>query len=106
VGLFRQKGPLPKMGKSRLYDYLFPFILINMILMRFDLTKKGETGFPWIDACMRQMRQEGWIHHVCRNSLAVFLTRGVLFLSWEQGLKVFFHFLIDVREYWLNSNLN
>lgn len=95
------------MGKSRLYDYFFVYILMNMGFNEVRFNKKGETGFPWIDACMRQMRQEGWIHHVCRNSLAVFLTRGVLFLSWEQGLKVFFHFLIDVSiDYCLNSNLN
>jgi hypothetical protein len=45
---------------------------------------------------MRQLRQEGWIHHVCRNSVAIFLTRGGLFLSWERGLKTFFRYVIDV----------
>jgi deoxyribodipyrimidine photolyase len=34
--------------------------------------ENGQTGFPWIDACMRQLRQEGWMHHLCRNSVAVF----------------------------------
>jgi cryptochrome len=55
------------------------------------------TGFPWIDACMRQLIQEGWIHHVCRNSLAIFLTRGDLFISWEKGMNSFFKYLIDVK---------
>jgi cryptochrome len=59
--------------------------------------KKGITGFPWIDACMRQLIQEGWIHHVCRNSLAIFLTRGDLFISWEKGMNSFFKYLIDVN---------
>ena len=45
---------------------------------------------------MRQLIQEGWIHHICRNSLAVFLTRGDLFLGWEKGMQVFFKYLIDV----------
>ena len=53
------------------------------------------TGFPWIDACMRQLIQEGWIHHACRNSLAIFLTRGDLFMSWTKGMNVFFKYLID-----------
>lgn len=44
---------------------------------------------------MRQLVQEGWIHHVCRNSVALFLTRGVLFLSWERGMRTFFKYLID-----------
>jgi cryptochrome len=36
---------------------------------------EGRTGFPWIDAIMRQLRQEGWIHHLARHSVACFLTR-------------------------------
>ncbi|XP_035216341.1 cryptochrome-1-like isoform X2 [Stegodyphus dumicola] len=55
----------------------------------------GKTGFPFIDAAMRQLRQEGWIHHVARNAVACFLTRGDLWISWEEGLKVFMKYLID-----------
>ena len=35
----------------------------------------GRTGYPWIDAIMRQLIQEGWIHHLARHSVACFLTR-------------------------------
>jgi len=56
----------------------------------------GQTGYPWIDACMRQLRQEGWMHHLCRNSVAVFLTRGQCFISWPIGHRVFIRYLIDV----------
>ncbi len=66
---------------------------------RDDLIQKwenGQTGFPWIDACMRQLKQEGWMHHVCRNSVAVFFTRGQLFLSWYKGHRIFLRYLIDV----------
>lgn len=38
--------------------------------------KYGRTGFPWIDALMRQLRSEGWIHHLGRHAVACFLTRG------------------------------
>lgn len=48
----------------------------------------GQTGFPFIDAAMRQMVQEGWLHHVGRNAVACFLTRGDLWISWEEGFKV------------------
>jgi deoxyribodipyrimidine photolyase len=58
--------------------------------------ENGQTGFPWIDACMRQLRQEGWMHHLCRNSVAVFLTRGQCFLSWTRGHRIFLRYLIDV----------
>lgn len=49
---------------------------------------EGRTGFPWIDAIMTQLRQEGWIHHLARHAVACFLTRGDLWVSWEEGMKV------------------
>lgn len=49
---------------------------------------QGQTGYPWIDACMRQLKEEGWIHHVCRHAVACFLTRGDLWIDWQMGLKV------------------
>ena len=30
------------------------------------LWQEGRTGYPWIDAAMRQLRKEGWIHHILR----------------------------------------
>jgi len=53
------------------------------------------TGFPWIDAIMTQLREEGWIHHLARHAVACFLTRGDLWVSWEEGLKVFDELLLD-----------
>ncbi|KAL8365453.1 hypothetical protein RB595_004320 [Gaeumannomyces hyphopodioides] len=55
----------------------------------------GRTGFPWIDALMRQLRVEGWIHHLGRHSVACFLTRGGCYVSWERGLDVFEELLLD-----------
>lgn len=57
--------------------------------------KEGRTGFPWIDALMRQLRQEGWIHHLGRHAVACFLTRGGCYVSWERGAEVFEEWLID-----------
>ncbi|KAF7650071.1 hypothetical protein LDENG_00131930 [Lucifuga dentata] len=56
---------------------------------------EGKTGFPWIDAIMTQLRQEGWIHHLARHAVACFLTRGDLWISWESGMKVFEELLLD-----------
>lgn len=61
----------------------------------FQRWKEGRTGFPWIDALMRQLRQEGWIHHLGRHSVACFLTRGGCYVSWERGAEVFEELLID-----------
>ena len=57
--------------------------------------REGRTGFPWIDALMRQLKQEGWIHHLGRHSVACFLTRGGCYISWERGAEVFEELLID-----------
>ncbi|XP_007436636.1 cryptochrome-2 [Python bivittatus] len=56
---------------------------------------EGKTGFPWIDAIMTQLRQEGWIHHLARHAVACFLTRGDLWISWESGVRVFDELLLD-----------
>ncbi|KAI5480156.1 hypothetical protein MNV49_001817 [Pseudohyphozyma bogoriensis] len=57
--------------------------------------KEGKTGFPWIDALMRQLKVNGWLHHLGRHSVACFLTRGQLYISWERGAEVFDERLID-----------
>ncbi|NWH40552.1 CRY1 protein, partial [Chloropsis hardwickii] len=64
--------------------------------------KMAQTGFPWIDAIMTQLRQEGWIHHLARHSVACFLTRGDLWISWEEGMKVFEELLLDA-DYSINA---
>lgn len=61
----------------------------------FQRWKTGRTGFPWIDALMRQLRSEGWIHHLGRHSVACFLTRGGCYISWERGAEVFEELLLD-----------
>ncbi|KAK0389528.1 hypothetical protein NLU13_3103 [Sarocladium strictum] len=61
----------------------------------FKRWKFGVTGFPWIDALMRQLREEGWIHHLGRHSVACFLTRGGCYIDWERGAEVFEEWLLD-----------
>lgn len=55
----------------------------------------AQTGYPWIDAIMTQLREEGWIHHLARHATACFLTRGDLWVSWEEGMRVFDELLLD-----------
>ncbi|XP_050393395.2 cryptochrome-1 [Patella vulgata] len=65
---------------------------------------EGLTGFPWIDAIMVQLKKEGWIHHLARHAVACFLTRGDLWLSWEEGMKVFDELLLDA-DWSINAGL-
>ncbi|XP_041481476.1 cryptochrome-2-like isoform X1 [Lytechinus variegatus] len=64
--------------------------------------KEGRTGYPYIDAIMTQLRNEGWIHHLARHSAACFLTRGDLWQSWVKGQEVFDELLLDA-DYSLNA---
>ncbi|XP_024073555.1 cryptochrome-1-like [Terrapene carolina triunguis] len=64
--------------------------------------RMAQTGFPWIDAIMTQLHQEGWIHHLARHAVACFLTRGDLWISWEEGMKVFEEMLLDA-DYSINA---
>jgi len=66
--------------------------------------EEGRTGYPWIDAIMNQLQQEGWMHHLARHSVACFLTRGDLWCSWEDGRDVFDKLLIDAD--WAINNAN
>ncbi len=56
--------------------------------------QEGETGFPLVDAGMRQLRQEGWMDQRIRMVVASFLTRDLL-VDWRQGEQFFAHQLVD-----------
>jgi cryptochrome len=61
----------------------------------FQRWRSGTTGFPFVDALMRQLRTEGWIHHLGRHMVACFLTRGGCYVDWQRGAAVFEEWLID-----------
>ena len=54
----------------------------------------GNTGFPIIDAAMKQMLQEGWMHNRLRMVVAMFLSKNLL-IDWRKGEKFFMQHLID-----------
>ncbi|KAL7620756.1 DNA photolyase phr1 [Parahypoxylon ruwenzoriense] len=54
----------------------------------------GRTGFPIVDAAMRQMQGVGWMHNRCRMIVASFLCKDLL-LDWRMGEKFFMEHLID-----------
>ncbi|WP_185696501.1 cryptochrome/photolyase family protein [Streptococcus minor] len=56
--------------------------------------KKGQTGYPIIDAAMRQLSQTGWMHNRLRMIVASFLTKDLL-IDWRLGEKHFQEMLID-----------
>ena len=65
---------------------------------------EGKTGFPLIDALMRQLDTTGWMHHLGRHAVSCFLTRGQLWQHWKHGRDVFDHKLLDGD--WALNNAN
>lgn len=62
----------------------------------------GTTGYPYIDALMRQMKTTGWMHHLGRHAVSCFLTRGQMYQNWTYGRDVFDRQLVD-SDYALNT---
>ena len=56
--------------------------------------QEGKTGFPFVDAAMRQLLQEGWMHNRTRMVVASFLVKD-LHLEWQHGADFFKEHLID-----------
>ena len=59
-----------------------------------DAWKRGMTGFPIVDAGMRQLLQTGWMHNRLRMVTAMFLSK-ILLLDWRLGENHFMEHLID-----------
>jgi deoxyribodipyrimidine photo-lyase len=55
---------------------------------------EGRTGFPIVDAGMRQLNATGWMHNRVRMIVAMFLTKDLL-VSWQWGERYFMKKLID-----------
>jgi deoxyribodipyrimidine photo-lyase len=55
---------------------------------------EGNTGYPIVDAAMRQMNEIGWMHNRCRMIVASFLTKDLM-IDWRRGEKYFMQRLID-----------
>lgn len=60
----------------------------------FDAWCNGQTGYPIIDAAMRQLKQEGWMHNRLRMLTAMFLTKHLL-IDWRWGEAYFNKWLVD-----------
>ena len=60
----------------------------------FEAWCEGRTGYPFVDAGMRQLRETGWMHNRVRMIVASFLTKHLL-IDWRRGERHFFEALVD-----------
>jgi deoxyribodipyrimidine photo-lyase len=70
---------------------------------RFEAWCDGRTGYPLVDAGMRQLRREGWMHNRARLVVGSFLTKD-LAIDWRRGERHFMRLLLDGDE--ANNNGN
>jgi deoxyribodipyrimidine photo-lyase len=62
--------------------------------MDFEAWKTGRTGYPVVDAGMRQLRERGWMHNRARMITASFLVKDLL-IDWRWGEAWFMQNLLD-----------
>ena len=61
---------------------------------QFQAWCEGKTGYPFVDAAMRQLLVEGWMHNRTRMVVASFLVKD-LHLEWQLGERFFAQHLVD-----------
>ena len=61
---------------------------------RFQAWCDGLTGFPIVDAAMRQLNTSGWMHNRCRMIVASFLVKDLI-CDWRWGERAFMQRLVD-----------
>ncbi|MCE7791658.1 DNA photolyase family protein [Salipaludibacillus sp. CUR1] len=83
--------------KNQEYQEKYRNIFWNRDEELFTKWKDGNTGFPIVDAGMRQLNQTGWMHNRLRMITASFLTKDYL-IDWRLGEEYFSRKLIDYDE--------
>lgn len=69
----------------------------------FNAWKKGQTGYPIIDACMTQLNETGYMHNRGRLIVASFLVK-ILLIDWREGERYFAQMLEDYDPLVNNGN--
>jgi deoxyribodipyrimidine photo-lyase len=76
------------------YDVKFKKMRYDKPGKKFEAWCEGKTGFPFVDAAMRQLVKEGWMHNRTRMVVASFLVKD-LHIEWQHGANFFMKYLID-----------
>jgi deoxyribodipyrimidine photo-lyase len=76
------------------YRQQYDAVLWNEDPTSFEAWCEGRTGYPIVDAGMRQLRSTGWMHNRVRMIVASFLTKDLL-IDWREGERFFFQRLVD-----------
>ncbi|MFI4861950.1 MAG: cryptochrome/photolyase family protein [Phycisphaerales bacterium JB063] len=72
----------------------FPWIDMRKGRHTLEAWQRGQTGYPIIDAGMRELWQTGWMHNRVRMNVASFLVKHLL-VDWREGARWFWDTLVD-----------
>ncbi|WP_394176944.1 deoxyribodipyrimidine photo-lyase [Thalassotalea litorea] len=84
----------PDLIKGRNFNRQYDALQWRNDTEEFALWCQGKTGYPLVDAAMRQLNQTGWMHNRLRMVVASFLTKDLL-IDWRWGEQYFMEQLID-----------
>ncbi|MDB2386187.1 deoxyribodipyrimidine photo-lyase [Shewanella sp.] len=84
----------PRLSKCQNFNPLADNIAWINNPREFKVWCDGNTGYPLVDAAMRQLNQTGWMHNRLRMVVASFLTKHLL-IDWRWGERYFRQKLID-----------
>lgn len=84
----------PHVGKGKSFKAQYDFIQWRNNEKEFEAWCKGMTGYPIVDAGMRELNATGWMHNRVRMIVASFLTKHLL-IDWRWGEAYFAQKLID-----------
>ncbi|MBT1444435.1 deoxyribodipyrimidine photo-lyase [Shewanella sp. JM162201] len=84
----------PSLSMAKNFNPLADAIVWRNDEREFEAWKAGRTGYPLVDAAMRQLQQTGWMHNRLRMVVASFLTKHLL-IDWRWGERYFREQLID-----------
>jgi len=79
---------------TQYYSPKFAQMRFDAPAQQFQAWCEGKTGYPFVDAAMRQMVIEGWMHNRTRMVVASFLVKD-LHLEWQLGERFFARHLVD-----------
>lgn len=83
----------PELVTGAYRDQMKTFPFVNNEI-HFQAWCEGKTGYPIVDAAMRQLNTIGWMHNRCRMIVASFLTKDLI-IDYRWGEKYFMQKLID-----------
>ncbi len=84
----------PKLSKGRAFRAEMDSVPWNDDEDAFRRWCEGRTGYPIVDAGMRQLNRTGWMHNRVRMITAMFLTKDLL-INWRKGERYFMQRLVD-----------